>query len=107
MDHAVSLESHAPAHTRTGIPNGKLGMWVFLASEVMFFTGLIGAYVVLRMSHPAWPGSDGHLSVWIGACNTLVLICSSTTIVLALAASERRHLSAVRTWLLLTAALGS
>ena len=107
MDHAVSLQSLPTASTRTGVPNGKLGMWLFLASEVMFFTGLLGAYVVLRMSHPAWPGSDGHLNVWIGTCNTLVLICSSTTIVLALAASERQNLPAVRAWLLLTAALGS
>ena len=72
----------------TGIPNGKLGMWVFLASEVMFFTGLIGAYVVLRTGHPAWPGSEGHLSVAWGTLNTMLLIFSSTTIVLALAASK-------------------
>ena len=70
MDHALSAQ--APMTTRTGIPNGKLAMWVFLASEVMFFTGLIGAYVVLKMGHPHWPGSDGHLNVWIGTVNTLV-----------------------------------
>jgi heme/copper-type cytochrome/quinol oxidase subunit 3 len=63
-------------------------MWVFLASEVMFFTGLIGAYVVLWLGHPNWPGSEGHLSAAIGTVNTLALICSSTTIVMALAASE-------------------
>jgi len=82
-------------------------MWVFLASEVMFFTGLIGAYVVLRMGHPAWPGSEGHLSVPIGTVNTLALICSSTTIVLALAASARGAIGAVRGWLLATIGLGS
>ena len=102
--HAASLPSHA---TATGIPNGKLGMWLFLASEVMFFTGLIGAYIILRMSHPAWPGAAGHLSVPMGTINTLVLICSSTTIVLALAASERGAMSAVRGWLLATILLGS
>ena len=107
MDHAISLEPHAIAPTRTGIPNGKLGMWLFLASEIMFFTGLIGAYVVLRSSHPAWPGSEGHLNVWIGTGNTLILICSSTTIVLALAAAQRGSLPAVRGWLLLTAVLGT
>ena len=63
--------------TATGIPSGKLGMWVFLASEVMFFTGLIGAYIVLRLSHPAWPGSEGHLVVRIGTLNTLVLIAAA------------------------------
>ena len=101
--HAVSL----PQSTATGIPNGKLGMWVFLASEVMFFTGLIGAFIVLRVSNPAWPGPEGHLSVPVGTFNTLILICSSTTIVLSLAASERGALGPARGWLLATALLGS
>ena len=101
----MTSTAHAPS--ATGIPNGKLGMWVFLASEVMFFTGLIGAYLVLRLGHPAWPGSEGHLNVWIGTANTLVLICSSTTIVLALAAAGRGALGAARGWLLATVGLGS
>ena len=105
--HAVSIGGHADTYTATGIPNGKLGMWVFLASEVMFFTGLIGAYIVLRMGNPSWPGPEGHLSVPIGTFNTLALICSSTTIVLALAASERHAIGAVRGWLLATIGLGS
>ena len=110
--HAISVS------TATGIPNGKLGMWVFLASEVMFFTGLIGAYIVLR-SAPGWPGPAGHLSVPIGTTNTLILIGSSVTMVLALAASTRlpaspggeaqagERIRAVRGWLLLTILLGS
>ena len=114
--HALS-SSDIPAPTATGIPNGKLGMWVFLASEVMFFTGLIGAYVVLRLSNPHWPGSAGHLSVHMGTLNTLVLICSSTTIVMALAASQRlpaapaaqagSAMGPLRGWLLATILLGS
>jgi heme/copper-type cytochrome/quinol oxidase subunit 3 len=102
-----AAQAVAPSPTATGIPNGKLGMWLFLASEVMFFTGLVGAYIVLRTSNPAWPGSEGHLSVPIGTLNTLVLICSSTTIVLALAASERGIMRAVQGWLLATIGLGS
>jgi heme/copper-type cytochrome/quinol oxidase subunit 3 len=101
---AVSYES---APTATGIPNGKLGMWVFLASEVMFFTGLIGAYIVLRMSHPAWPGPEGHLSVPLGTLNTLILITSSVTIVMSLAASNREAIGSARTWLVATILLGS
>ncbi len=112
--HAVS----APSLSATGIPNGKLGMWLFLASEVMFFTGLLGAYIVLRMGHPAWPGSEGHLSVPMGTLNTLILIGSSVTIVLSLAASQRlpasqneaqagNNLQTARGWLLVTILLGS
>ncbi|MBI2094378.1 MAG: cytochrome c oxidase subunit 3 [Candidatus Omnitrophica bacterium] len=104
--HALSVSPGIPVATATGIPNGKLGMWVFLASEVMFFTGLIGAYIVLRLSHPSWPGPEHHLSVGIGTFNTLVLICSSTTIVLALAAAEHRSMKGVRLWLIATILLG-
>jgi cytochrome c oxidase subunit III len=91
----------------TGIPNGKLGMWLFLASEVMFFAGLIGAFVVLWSGHPAWPGAEGHLNPAIGTFNTLILICSSTTIVLSLAAAEQGKTQAMRRWLLITMALGT
>ena len=105
--HTVALSPAPGLPSATGIPNGKLGMWVFLASEVMFFTGLIGAYVVLRMGSVAWPGHAGYLSVPIGTINTLILICSSTAIVLALAASHRLRMRAVRGWLALTILLGS
>ncbi len=105
--HAATADTHAPAATATGIPNGKLGMWVFLASEVMFFTGLIGAYIVLRLGHPHWPGPEGHLSVPIGTCNTLLLIGSSVTIVLALAASQRGGARVLRGWLVATILLGA
>ncbi|MBI2495995.1 MAG: heme-copper oxidase subunit III [Candidatus Omnitrophica bacterium] len=105
--HAAATTTFGTAPTATGIPNGKLGMWVFLASEVMFFTGLIGAYIVLRMGHPAWPGPEGHLSVPLGTTNTLLLIGSSVTIVLSLAASQRGALPAARGWLSATMLLGS
>jgi cytochrome c oxidase subunit 3 len=91
------------------MPNGKVAMWLFLVTEVMFFTGLIGAYIVLRQSaplttkanHPAgifahesaaagadvvslWPTPHQvHLVEWMGAVNTFVLIVSSLTVVLA------------------------
>ncbi len=104
--HTLAME-HGSHTTATGVPNGKLGMWLFLASEVMFFTGLIGAYVVLRMSNPNWPGPEGHLNVHIGTLNTLILLCSSTTIVLAHSAAHRGALPAARAWLLATVVLGS
>lgn len=96
--------SHTPA---TGIPTNKLGMWLFLASEVMFFTGLIAAYVVLRMGNLAWPGPEGHLSVPIGTLNTLVLITSSVTMVLALAALQHEDQQGAWVFLLVTILLGS
>ncbi|MCI0463072.1 MAG: cytochrome c oxidase subunit 3 [Gemmataceae bacterium] len=70
------------------LPHGKLAMWLFLVTEIMFFTGLIGTYVLLRNGQPGgrepWPSpEDVHLIEWVGAFNTFVLICSSLTVVLA------------------------
>ncbi len=81
-------------YTQRGIPvsNGKLAIWLFLVTEIMFFTGLIGTYIVLRMGTPegAWPKpSDVHLSEALGAINTFVLIFSSFTVVMAHSAISR------------------
>lgn len=67
----------------TGLYNGKLGMWLFLASEVMLFGALFSAYVFLRISarEGEWP--HGLLNIPIGAFNTLVLITSSLTVAMA------------------------
>ncbi len=70
------------------LPNGKLAMWLFLVTEIMFFTGMIGVYLIIRNGQPTarmpWPGPhDVHLVEWVGALNTLVLIVSSFTVVLA------------------------
>jgi cytochrome c oxidase subunit 3 len=86
MEHAVAGEK--PLHMGAPVGNGKLAMWVFLATEIMFFTGLIGVYMLLRNGQPTssnpWPSPhDVHLIEWIGALNTFVLICSSLTVVLA------------------------
>lgn len=88
--------------------NLKLGMWVFLLSEVMFFTSLIGAYVILRFAHPdhfALPGEV--LNVPLTAINTFILICSSVTMVKAFAAVERDDQKGLKLWLLATIILGS
>jgi cytochrome c oxidase subunit 3 len=70
------------------LPNAKLAMWLFLVTEIMFFTALIGTYMLIRNGMPTrstpWPSPhDVHLVEWIGALNTFVLICSSLTVVLA------------------------
>ena len=76
-------------HPGLPIPNGKTCVWLFLSTEIMFFAGLIGTYIVLRFGAVAWPRPhDVHLSEPIGAFNTFVLICSSVTVVLALEAAK-------------------
>ena len=89
------------------IPNGKTCLWLFLSTEIMFFAGLIGTYIVLRFGAIAWPAPhDVHLSEPIGAFNTFVLICSSVTIVLALEAAKLNHASKAKGWIVLTLLLG-
>lgn len=75
----------------TGLYNAKLGIWLFLASEVMLFGALFSAYILLRVSQPPglWP--HGWLDVWPGTINTLVLITSSITTVLAWAALKEKN----------------
>jgi cytochrome c oxidase subunit III len=86
MSHAVADEP--TVHMGLPLPHGKLAIWLFLVTEIMFFTGLIGTYLILRNGTPTemnpWPRPhDVHLAEWAGAVNTFVLICSSLTVVLA------------------------
>jgi len=90
-----------------GVYNMKLGMWVFLLSEVMFFTSLIGSYIILRAAHPEMFAQPGEvLAVNLTAFNTFLLICSSVTMVLAFAAIERGDQAKLKMWLVFTALIG-
>ncbi len=92
--------------TATGIPTGKMGVWWFLASEIVLFGGLIGVYIMSRLGSTGWPEMAAHLSVPIGTLNTFVLLTSSLTMVLAFAAVEKGDQKGMRTWLLWTVLLG-
>ena len=76
---------HSPLKMGIPIPNSKLGMWLFLGTEIMFFTAFIGTYIVLRMGSPGWPTDVHvtHISIAAGGINTFVLILSSFLVVLA------------------------
>jgi cytochrome c oxidase subunit 3 len=87
---------------------GSLGMWVFLATELLFFGGLFAAYLVYRNSYPAAFTAGSHeLLVWAGATNTAVLITSSLTMALAVHAAQAGDRRALLRFLLITMALGS
>jgi cytochrome c oxidase subunit 3 len=72
----------------TGLYNAKVGLWLFLASEVMLFGALFSAYILLRVGAPEGTWPHGLLSVPIGTFNTFVLITSSVTVVLGWAALQ-------------------
>ena len=93
--------------TSTGIPSEKLGMWLFLASEVMFFTGLIGAVIVLRAGFARWPHPGEELSIPIAALNTFILLSSSMTMAMGVTAVHHVDRKRLRLFLGLTILLGS
>lgn len=86
------------------IPHSKLGMWLFLATEIMFFSAFIGAYIVLRAGSPGWPTDANitHIHVWAGGLNTFVLILSSYFVVLALEGMKADNFAKARRYLCLT-----
>jgi cytochrome c oxidase subunit III len=92
------------ARPDTGLHNGKLGIWLFLASEMMLFAGLFSSYILLRTGAESWP----HQALPMGpaALNTGVLITSSITMVMAWASLKTDQWSRHRLYLMLTVVLG-
>lgn len=91
------------------ISRGKLALWLFLSTEIMFFAALIGSYIVLRFGVPegAWPSPHVvHLVEWVGAVNTCVLLLSSVTVVFAFEAAKQNQHDIARRWLVFTLLLG-
>jgi cytochrome c oxidase subunit 3 len=66
----------------TGLYNAKVGIWLFLASEVMLFGALFCSYILLRVNAPEGMWPHHWLNIWLGMTNTIVLIFSSVTVVL-------------------------
>src|SRR3954469_2430275 len=91
----------------TGLTNPKLGIWLFLASEVMLFGSLFSAYALLRSGAPTWPRQSDVLSVPLAALNTVVLIASSVTMVLAWVSLKNKSLERYRRFMGLTIAGGA
>lgn len=103
----MSAQSIQSPNKPFGVSDIKLGMWVFLASEIMFFAGLIGSYIVLRLANAeTWPNPSEILGTTVLAINTFVLICSSLTMVMALEAAKKGNQAALKKNLTLTMAGG-
>jgi len=84
-----------------------LGMWIFLITEIMFFGGMFLAYTVYRGTFPlVFAVASSSLNVYIGAANTVVLLCSSFTMVLAVRAAQLGQQRAIIFFLILTLLLG-
>jgi len=92
--------------TSTGLPNVKLAMWLFLASDVLLFGALITSYVVYRGRSVVGPYPNDVFDIPFTSVSSFVLLASSLTMVLALASVQRGDLPRMRLWLLATALLG-
>lgn len=92
-------------HAEPGAP-GRLGIWFFLSGEIILFGGLIGTFVLYRLANPDWREAAAHTNVVIGTLNTLVLLTSSLTMVMAFKAADLHGTKAARLWLALTVAAG-
>jgi len=105
----AAVLDHAPAqivrHESTRVPTGRLGMWWFLASEIVTFGGIVTTYCLMRLYHPEWLAHSSRTLLPIGAANTVVLLTSSLTMVLAHAAAQHKDRSKATRLLLITFAL--
>jgi heme/copper-type cytochrome/quinol oxidase subunit 3 len=90
----------------TGLTNGKIGIWLFLASEIMLFGAFFATYIVMRMGSDHWPHGWEDQNVPMGTLNTGVLITSSVTMVMAWASLERSDLKKFQQFGAATVALG-
>ena len=71
------------------LPTGRLALWWVIASEIVIFGGLLGSYIMFRLSHDAWAEQAAITNTLAGATNTFILLTSSLSAVLAHQAAER------------------
>ena len=112
LDHAPP-DAHADAEhvdhppTSTGLSNNKVAMWAFLASDCLLFGALISTYLLYRGRSVVGPFPKNVYDIPYTSVSSFVLLMSSLTMVLALAAIQRGDQRRLRVWLLATALLGS
>ena len=79
----MAMRPIATTREMTGIPTGRLATWWVIGSEIVIFGGLLGSYIMHRLVNPQWANYAVHTNTWAGATNTLVLLTSSLSAVLA------------------------
>ena len=106
-DGAVVPHEPDPGHdTNTGVSNAKLGMWIFLSSECLFFGAFIATYLLYRGRETKGPTPKDVYNIPFTSVTSFILLMSSLTMVLALAAIQRGDHRRLRIWLLATCIFG-
>ena len=104
----AAVREHEAGHRPGGISSSLLGMVLFIASEVMFFGGLFGAYFTIRSAATQWPPPDTpHLETWYAAILTTILVSSSVTMQFGVWASRKNDQRRLVLWLVVTLLLGA
>ena len=104
--HEIEIPYTVHSRPDTGLYNGKLGIWLFLASEVMLFGALFSTLILLRTGAPSWPHGWKELNVPLATVNTFNLIASSVTVVLAWANLRLGNLKKAKLYLAVTLLCG-
>jgi heme/copper-type cytochrome/quinol oxidase subunit 3 len=114
MSHATTVdhqhqhaEHHHEEHSYTGIPNKKVMMWAFLASDCMFFGTLISTYIIYHGKSLAGPYPVEVLSIPVTTASSFVLLMSSLLMALSVAAVNRQDIFKFRLWIFLTSVFGA
>jgi heme/copper-type cytochrome/quinol oxidase subunit 3 len=103
---AAAIASHDPNIGTTGLDNRKLGMWIFLGSDCMFFGALIGTYLAYKGKSLSGPGPHDVFNIPLTSLSAAVLLASSLFMVLALHDIQRNDIKRGARWLLATALFG-
>lgn|ERR1035437_6088134 len=102
MSAAIEIPYNSTERPDTGLYNAKLGVWLFLASEVMLFGALFSTYVLLRTGAETWEHGAEFLNVPLATINTMVLIISSVTMVMSWASLKMKNFAKYRLYMGLT-----
>ena len=103
----IEIPYTVEARPDTGLNSGKIAIWLFLASEVMLFGALFATYILLRVGATEWPQGSHYLNIPLATLNTIVLISSSVTMVMAWASLKRDDFSKFRLYMAATVLFGA
>jgi len=106
MSAAIEIPYNSTERPDTGLYNAKLGVWLFLASEVMLFGALFSTYVLLRTGAETWEHGAEFLNVPLATINTMVLIVSSVTMVMSWASLKMQQFGKYKLYMGLTILCG-
>jgi len=90
------------------VPKGRLGVWLLIAGELVIFGGFIACYILTRLEYPEFGSKDaaGHLNIWVGTVNTVILLISNWTMVVAHEAALEKNVAKMKNFMIFTLVLG-